>query len=212
MENLLEVFGSNAHERVERALTELRKGRGILLIDNEDRENEGDLIFSAEKMNHGDMVQMIRYCSGVICLCLTHEKADELELPYMVNDNSSPFQTPFTVSIDARLGATTGLSAADRLATIKAASAIGASPEDLVRPGHIFPLRAHGDGVLGRNGHTEGSIDLMRLAGLQPLSVLCELMNADGSMSRLPQIVAFALKEELTVLSIADIIVYRQSN
>jgi len=212
MENLLEVFGSNAHERVERALTELRKGRGILLIDNEDRENEGDLIFSAEKMNHGDMVQMIRYCSGVICLCLTHEKADELELPYMVNDNSSPFQTPFTVSIDARLGATTGLSAADRLATIKAASAIGASPEDLVRPGHIFPLRAHADGVLGRNGHTEGSIDLMRLAGLQPLSVLCELMNADGSMSRLRQIVAFALKEELTVLSIADIIVYRQSN
>ncbi|WP_208642416.1 3,4-dihydroxy-2-butanone-4-phosphate synthase [Sphingobacterium detergens] len=212
MENLLEVFGSNAHERVERALTELRKGRGILLIDNEDRENEGDLIFSAEKMNHADMVQMIRYCSGVICLCLTHEKADELELPYMVNDNSSPFQTPFTVSIDARLGATTGLSAADRLATIKAASAIGASPEDLVRPGHIFPLRAHADGVLGRNGHTEGSIDLMRLAGLQPLSVLCELMNEDGSMSRLPQIAAFALKEGLTVLSIADIIAYRQLN
>ncbi|MGE8376978.1 MAG: 3,4-dihydroxy-2-butanone-4-phosphate synthase, partial [Sphingobacterium sp.] len=147
-----------------------------------------------------------------ICLCLTHEKADELELPYMVNDNSSPFQTPFTVSIDARLGATTGLSAADRLATIKAASAIGASPESLVRPGHIFPLRAHADGVLGRNGHTEGSIDLMRLAGLQPLSVLCELMNEDGSMSRLPQIVAFALKEGLTVLSIADIIAYRQSN
>ncbi|MDR2270736.1 MAG: 3,4-dihydroxy-2-butanone-4-phosphate synthase [Sphingobacterium sp.] len=212
MENLLDVFGRNARERVECALTELRKGKGVLLIDNADRENEGDLIFSAEKMNHADMVQMIRYCSGVICLCLTHEKADELELPYMVTDNSSPYQTPFTVSIDARLGATTGLSASDRLATIKAACASGAIPQDLVRPGHIFPLRAHDNGVLSRNGHTEGSIDLMRLAGLQPMSVLCELMNDDGSMSRLPQIVAFALKVDLTVLSIADIIAYRISN
>lgn len=210
MENMLKIFGADSETRVENAIEDLQVGKGVLLIDNEDRENEGDLIFSAEHMNEEDMIQMIRYCSGVVCLCLTHEKADELELPYMVTDNSSPYQTPFTVSIDARKGATTGLSASDRIATVKAAFAENAQPEDLVRPGHIFPLRAHNDGVLGRNGHTEGSIDLMRLAGLKPISVLCELMNDDGTMSRFPQIVVFALKHDLMVLSIEDIIEYRQ--
>ncbi|MGL6126885.1 3,4-dihydroxy-2-butanone-4-phosphate synthase [Chryseobacterium artocarpi] len=209
MENMLKIFGENSKERVENAIQELQSGKGVLLIDNEDRENEGDLIFSAENMNVDDMIQMIRYCSGVVCLCLTHEKADELELPYMVTDNSSPYQTPFTVSIDAREGATTGLSAIDRIAAIKAACNVNAKPEDLVRPGHIFPLRAHENGVLGRNGHTEGSIDLMRLAGLKPMSVLCELMNDDGTMSRFPQIVVFALKNDLMILSIEDIIQYR---
>lgn len=209
MENMLKIFGENSKERVENAIQELQSGKGVLLIDNEDRENEGDLIFSAENMNVDDMIQMIRYCSGVVCLCLTHEKADELELPYMVIDNSSPYQTPFTVSIDAREGATTGLSAIDRIAAIKAACNVNAKPEDLVRPGHIFPLRAHENGVLGRNGHTEGSIDLMRLAGLKPMSVLCELMNDDGTMSRFPQIVVFALKNDLMILSIEDIIQYR---
>lgn len=209
MENMLKIFGENSKERVENAIQELQSGKGVLLIDNEDRENEGDLIFSAENMNVDDMIQMIRYCSGVVCLCLTHEKADELELPYMVTDNSSPYQTPFTVSIDAREGATTGLSAIDRIAAIKAACNVNAKPEDLVRPGHIFPLRAHENGVLGRNGHTEGSIDLMRLAGLKPMSVLCELMNDDGTMSRFPQIVVFALKNNLMILSIEDIIQYR---
>lgn len=212
MENMLKIFGANSKTRVENAIEELQVGKGVLLIDNEDRENEGDLIFSAEYMNEEDMIQMIRYCSGVVCLCLTHEKADELELPYMVDDNSSPYQTPFTVSVDARKGATTGLSAADRMATVKAAFAEDAQPEDLVRPGHIFPLRAHNDGVLGRNGHTEGSIDLMRLAGLKPMSVLCELMNDDGTMARFPQIVVFALKHDLMVLSIEDIIEYRQKH
>lgn len=209
MENMLKIFGENSKERVENAIQELQSGKGVLLIDNEDRENEGDLIFSAENMNVDDMIQMIRYCSGVVCLCLTHEKADELELPYMVTDNSSPYQTPFTVSIDAREGATTGLSAIDRIAAIKAACNVNAKPEDLVRPGHIFPLRAHENGVLGRNGHTEGSIDLMRLAGLKPMSVLCELMNDDGTMSRFPQIVVFALKNDLMILSIEDITQYR---
>ena len=205
----LSLFGIDARARVEAALADLRMGKGVLLIDDEDRENEADLIFAAERMDLQDMVQMIRYCSGVVCLCLTHEKADALDLPYMVAENSSLFQTPFTVSIDALHGTTTGLSAGDRLATIQAASASSAIPADLVRPGHIFPLRAHEDGVLARNGHTEGSIDLMKLAGLQPLAVLCELMNDNGTMSRLPQTIEFALNNSLTVLSIADIITYR---
>ncbi|MFD2902641.1 3,4-dihydroxy-2-butanone-4-phosphate synthase [Sphingobacterium anhuiense] len=204
------MFGKDANERVENAVKELKSGKGVILLDDEDRENEGDLIFSAENMDIQDMVQMIRHCSGVVCLCLTNEKADDLDLPYMVNANSSLFQTPFTVSIDAREGATTGLSASDRIAAIKAACAENAQPEDLVRPGHIFPLRAHDHGVLGRNGHTEGSIDLMRLAGLKPMSVLCELMEDDGTMSRLPQMIAFAQDHHLTILSIADIIEYRK--
>lgn len=211
MENTLKTFGINALERVENALKELNSGKGIILIDDEDRENEGDLIFSAEKMDTKDMVQMIRYCSGVVCLCLTNEKADQLDLPYMVDTNSSLFQTPFTISIDAREGATTGLSASDRIAAIKAACSDYAQPADLVRPGHIFPLRAHDQGVLARNGHTEGSIDLMKLAGLKPMSVLCELMNDDGTMSRLPQMITFALEHNLIILSIADIITYRKS-
>jgi len=210
MENTLKMFGKDANERVENALKELKSGKGVILLDDEDRENEGDLIFSAENMDIQDMVQMIRHCSGVVCLCLTNEKADELDLPYMVNANSSLFQTPFTVSIDAREGATTGLSASDRIAAIKAACAENAQPGNLVRPGHIFPLRAHDHGVLGRNGHTEGSIDLMKLAGLKPMSVLCELMEDDGTMSRLPQMIAFALDHHLTILSIADIIEYRK--
>lgn len=211
MDDSLIQFGVDATARVERALLELQAGKGVLLIDDADRENEGDLIFSAEKMCLADMVQMIRYCSGVICLCMPHEKADALDLPYMVTENASPFQTPFTVSIDAKNGITTGLSAADRLAAIQAATAVDAVATDLVRPGHIFPLRAHAEGVLGRNGHTEGSVDLMKLAGLQPISVLCELMNDDGTMARLPQIIGFAMQHGLTVLTIADIIAYRQA-
>lgn len=210
MENTLKMFAANAKERVEIALRELQLGKGILLIDDEDRENEGDLIFSAEKMNIENMIQMIRHCSGVICLCLTNEKADMLDLPYMVNNNSSLFQTPFTISIDAKIGSTTGLSASDRITAIKAACADNAQPEDLVRPGHIFPLRANDGGVLARNGHTEGSIDLMKLAGLKPMAVLCELMNDDGTMARLPQVMAFAQENNLTVLSIEDIIEYRK--
>lgn len=210
MENSLKNFGKTAKERVENAIAELQMGKGLLLIDDEDRENEGDLIFSAEKMTLENMAQMIRYCSGVVCLCITNEKADQLDLPYMVNDNSSLFGTPFTVSIDAKENATTGLSASDRIATIKAAISENAVPTDLVRPGHIFPLRANDNGVLARNGHTEGSVDLMKLAGLQPMSVLCELMNDDGTMSRLPEIIAFANENDLMVLSIADIIEYRK--
>lgn len=138
--NLL-AFGRNAEERVTKALKALQSGKGILLVDDEDRENEGDLVFSAEKMQISDMAQMIRYCSGVVCLCLTNEKADALQLPYMVEDNSSTFQTPFTISVDAKNGITTGLSAADRIAAVRAACSDNAQPADLVRPGHLYPLK-----------------------------------------------------------------------
>lgn len=203
-------FGITSRERVENALEQLKKGKGILLIDDENRENEGDLIFSAEFMNVQDMALMIRECSGIVCLCLTNEKADQLELPYMVKENTSSFQTPFTISIEAKNGVTTGVSAADRVTTIKAAIAQNAKPEDLARPGHIFPLRAKNNGVLERNGHTEGSVDLMKLANLKPEAVLCELMNEDGSMAKVDKIIGFAQLHDLIVLSIEDIIYYRK--
>lgn len=203
-------FGITSRERVENALEQLKKGKGILLIDDENRENEGDLIFSAEFMNVQDMALMIRECSGIVCLCLTNEKADQLELLYMVKENTSSFQTPFTISIEAKNGVTTGVSAADRVTTIKAAIAQNAKPEDLARPGHIFPLRAKNNGVLERNGHTEGSVDLMKLANLKPEAVLCELMNEDGSMAKVDKIIDFAQLHDLIVLSIEDIIYYRK--
>ncbi len=203
------AFGNCPKERVEKALEALQLGKGILLLDNENRENEGDLIFAAAHIQEEDMALMIRECSGVICLCLTNEKADTLQLPYMVTHNTSQFQTPFTVSIEAKKGVTTGLSAADRLQTVKSASHPMAQPSDIVRPGHIFPLRAQQGGVLVRNGHTEGSIDLLLLAGLAPQAVLCELMNPDGTMARLPQVIQFAHLHGLTVLTIEDIVYYR---
>lgn len=202
-------FGADAAERVENALLALRNGRGVLLVDDEDRENEGDLIFPAESMTVADMALMIRHCSGIVCLCITDEKAAALELPYMVPENTSRFQTPFTVSIEARKGVTTGISAADRLQTIRAAANDFAVPSDLARPGHIFPLRAKQGGVLERNGHTEGSIDLMKLAGLKPQAVLCELMNPDGTVARLPELLVFAEAQKMSVLSIEDLVHYR---
>nr|WP_199003128.1 3,4-dihydroxy-2-butanone-4-phosphate synthase [Flavobacterium sp. ASV13] len=206
----LEKFGLTSVERVENTIRQLQNGKGFLLIDDEDRENEGDLIFSAQHISVQDMAMMIRECSGIVCLCLTNEKADELELPYMVKENTSSFQTPFTVTIEAKKGVTTGVSAADRITTIRTASALNAKPSDLARPGHIFPLRAKNNGVLERNGHTEGSVDLMKLAGLKPEAVLCELMNEDGSMAKLDKIISFAVQHDLVVLSIEDVIYYRK--
>ncbi|RYJ38854.1 3,4-dihydroxy-2-butanone 4-phosphate synthase [Flavobacterium anhuiense] len=208
--NPLVQFGISSKERVENALEQLRSGKGVLVTDDENRENEGDLIFSAQHINVQDMALMIRECSGIVCICLTNEKADELELPYMVKENTSSFQTPFTITIEAKNGVTTGVSAKDRITTIKTAIAKNAKPKDLAKPGHIFPLRANDNGVLGRNGHTEGSVDLMKLAGLQPEAVLCELMNEDGSMAKLDKIVSFAQEHDLVVLSIEDIIYYRK--
>ncbi|WP_339887011.1 3,4-dihydroxy-2-butanone-4-phosphate synthase [uncultured Flavobacterium sp.] len=206
----LKIVDNNSQERLEKALENLQNGNGIILMDDEDRENEGDLIFSAQNMTNYDMALMIRKCSGIVCLCLTNEKADLLNLPYMVKENTSSFQTPFTVSIEAKEGVTTGVSAKDRLTTIQVACNDNAKSYDLAKPGHIFPLRAKKNGVLERKGHTEGSIDLMKLAGLKPEAVLCELMNDDGTMAKIDTIINFAKEHNLVVLSIQDIIHYRK--
>ncbi|WP_158838729.1 3,4-dihydroxy-2-butanone-4-phosphate synthase [Polaribacter sp. L3A8] len=207
--NSLNVFGKDSVERVNYAVEKLQKGFGILLVDDENRENEGDIIFSAEKMTEKDMALMIRECSGIVCLCLTEERCASLKLRPMVVDNTSKNQTAFTVSIEAKEGVTTGVSAKDRLQTIKTAIAANAKPEDLSHPGHVFPLLAQKEGVFARRGHTEGSIDLMRLSGLRDAAVLCELTNVDGTMSRLPEICAFASKHDMTVVTIEDIYQYR---
>jgi 3,4-dihydroxy-2-butanone 4-phosphate synthase len=198
-------------ERVENALNALRSGKGVLVTDDEQRENEGDIFFAAETLTNEQMAMLIREGSGIVCLCLPEEKVSALGLPMMVVNNTSSYQTPFTVSIEAARGVTTGVSAADRVATVKAATADGACPEDLRRPGHVFPLRAKPLGVLERQGHTEANVDLMRLAGLKPYGVLCELTNPDGTMARLPEIVAFAEKHDMPVLTVEDIISYRQA-
>jgi 3,4-dihydroxy 2-butanone 4-phosphate synthase len=199
----------NSTERVEKAIDCLKHGKGILLVDDENRENEGDLIFPAETITARQMAMLIRECSGIVCLCLTDDKLRRLDLPQMVGNNTNANRTAFTVSIEAHLGVTTGVSAGDRVTTIKTAIAEDCSPEDLNRPGHVFPLRAHPDGVLGRRGHTEGTVDLMRLSGLKPAGVLCELTNEDGTMARLPEIMDFAQKNSLTVLTVEDIAAYR---
>lgn len=205
----MEQFGAGYMERVSRAVTLLKQGKGILLVDDENRENEGDLIFPAQLMTVADMALMIRECSGIVCLCMPGKKAAQLKLDPMVEDNTSRFKTAFAVSIEAKEGVTTGVSAADRIQTIRTACAPDAKPADLARPGHVFPLVAHDNGVLSRAGHTEGSIDLMLLAGLEPYAVLCELTNEDGTMARLPQIAEFAQKHQFSVLSVDDIIQYR---
>ncbi len=208
--SLSEEFGS-PEERVEKALAALRAGNGVLVTDDEDRENEGDLIFSASSLTNEQMAMLIRECSGIVCLCLPPDRVRRLELPMMVEDNTSRYQTAFTVSIEAAEGVTTGVSAADRVTTIKAAIADNAAPSDLSRPGHVYPLRATPGGVLERRGHTEATVDLMRLAGLPPYGVLCELTNPDGTMARLPEIVLFSKQHDLPVLTVEDIANYRKA-
>lgn len=207
-QSLLSQFG-DARERVETALAALRSGEGVLVVDDEHRENEGDLIYSAQHLTREQMALMIRECSGIVCLCMTGEKIDSLGLPPMVNINNSKNGTAFTVSIEAREGVSTGVSAADRVTTVKAATASESIPGDLCHPGHVFPLRAEAGGVLSRRGHTEGTVDLMELAGLEPSGVLCELTNSDGTMARLPEIVEFAARHDMVVLTIEDIVWYR---
>ncbi|MFH1136507.1 MAG: 3,4-dihydroxy-2-butanone-4-phosphate synthase [Pseudomonadota bacterium] len=209
-QTLLDQFGG-PFERVEKAFKALQNGRGVLVTDDESRENEGDLIFAAESLNETQMAMLIRECSGIVCLCLPEEKIRSLDLPMMVERNSSAYQTAFTVSIEAAEGVTTGVSAGDRVRTVKAAIADGAKPEDLRRPGHVFPLKARPGGVLERRGHTEAAVDLMRLAGLKPYGVLCELTNADGTMARLPRLVDFAREKDFTVLTVDDLACYRQA-
>ncbi|ELV8772753.1 3,4-dihydroxy-2-butanone-4-phosphate synthase [Vibrio harveyi] len=206
--SLLAEFGDPI-TRVENALIALKEGRGVLLLDDEDRENEGDIIYSVEHLTNEQMALMIRECSGIVCLCLTDAQADKLELPPMVVNNNSANQTAFTVSIEAKHGVTTGVSAADRVTTIKTAANSNAKPDDLARPGHVFPLRARPGGVMTRRGHTEGTIDLMQMAGLQPAGVLCEVTNPDGTMAKTPEIVAFGRLHNMPVLTIEDMVAYR---
>ena len=206
--SILETFGT-ARERAEAAIAAIRAGQGVLIVDDEDRENEGDLIYAAETVTPQQMALLIRECSGIVCLCLTDEKADALKLDPMVKDNTNKNGTAFTVTIEAAKGVTTGVSASDRVTTIRAAIAPGAKPEDLNRPGHIFPLRARPGGVLERRGHTEVTCDLARLAGLAPAGVLCELTNEDGTMARLPEVAAFARKHGMPLATVEDIAQYR---
>ncbi len=210
--NLLENFGLTAEERVEAALNALRAGRGIMVVDNEDRENEGDLIYAAETVTDAQMAFMIKECSGIVCVCVNQDVADRMKLPMMVTNNTSAYGTAFTISIDAAEGVTTGVSAPDRVKAIKALINPNGKPEDLVSPGHTFPLIAKKGGVLERDGHTEASVDLARMAGLTPAGILCELCAPDGLMARLPRVTAFAFENDLTVVSIEDIIAYRKAH
>ncbi|MDN6228970.1 MAG: 3,4-dihydroxy-2-butanone-4-phosphate synthase, partial [Enterobacterales bacterium] len=195
-QTLLSDFGTPM-ERVERALAALREGRGVMVLDDENRENEGDMIFPAETMTEEQMALTIRHGSGIVCLCITEERRLQLDLPMMVSNNTSHYGTAFTVTIEAAEGVTTGVSAKDRLTTVRAASAEGAKPSDLHRPGHVFPLRAQNGGVLTRRGHTEATIDLVTLAGFRSAGVLCELTNDDGTMARAPEVIVFANKHNM---------------
>lgn len=196
--------------RLRIALDAIRHGRAVILLDDDDRENEGDLIVAADRLTVPMMATLIRECSGIVCLCLGDEQLQRLALPPMVARNQSRYGTAFTVSIEAREGVTTGVSAADRVATIRAATAPDARADDLVSPGHVFPLRAAPGGVLERRGHTEGAVELARLAGLQPAAVLCELMNEDGSMMRGDELVAFSRRHGYPMLTIAELVAYRR--
>ncbi|WP_265822292.1 3,4-dihydroxy-2-butanone-4-phosphate synthase [Geovibrio ferrireducens] len=205
------ILPKTSFERVEDALMSLKNGGGILVLDDEDRENEGDLIFPAETITPEQMAVLIRECSGIVCLCLTEEKTAELELPMMVQNNTSSYGTGFTVTIEAAEGVTTGVSAADRVTTVRAAIKDGAKPSDLNKPGHVFPLRARKGGVLERKGHTEATVDFMRLAGLRPYGVLCELTNPDGTMARTPEVLAFGKAHSYPVVTIEDLVSYIKS-
>jgi 3,4-dihydroxy 2-butanone 4-phosphate synthase/GTP cyclohydrolase II len=197
---------------IEQAIQEIKSGKMVILVDDEDRENEGDLTMAAEKVTPEAINFMAKYGRGLICLSMTSDLADQLELPLMVKENTSPFGTGFTVSIEARQGVTTGISAADRATTIQTAVADNAKPEDLVRPGHVFPLRAKDGGVMVRVGQTEGSVDLARLAGLKPSGVICEIMDDDGTMARMPSLEEFSETHGIGICTVADLVEYRMQN
>ncbi|HEX8788600.1 MAG TPA: 3,4-dihydroxy-2-butanone-4-phosphate synthase [Telluria sp.] len=203
------ILSEDLDGRIHAAIEATRTGTPVILLDDFDRENEADLIVAAEKLTVETMALMIRECSGIVCLCLSADKVRALDLPPMAPDNGSRYGTPFTVSIEAKEGVSTGVSAQDRVTTIRTAIAPDAKPQDLVRPGHVFPLRANPAGVLARAGHTEGSVDLSIMAGLQPAAVLCELMNEDGTMMRGAGIEAFARARGFTILTIAELIEWR---
>ena len=197
---------------VEEAVEEIRRGRMIVLVDDEDRENEGDLTFAAEKITPGAINFMAKYGRGLICLALTEQRCDELNLPLMSPINTSVHGTAFCEAIDGKVGVTTGISASDRAITILTAIDPKTHPHDLARPGHMFPLRARNGGVLVRAGQTEASVDLSRIAGLNPSGVICEIMNEDGTMSRVPQLLEFCREHKLKMLTVADLIRYRMNH
>lgn len=210
-QSLLAQFGT-AEERVINAINAFKQGNGVLVLDDENRENEGDLIFPAETITPEQMAKLIRYGSGIVCLCITDELCQQLDLPPMVSDNTSVNKTAFTVTIEAATGVSTGVSAADRVTTIRAAIKDGAKPQDLHRPGHIFPLRAAKGGVFTRQGHTEAAVDLARLAGFKEAGVICEITNDDGTMARTPELVKFAQEFGYAIMTIEDLIAYRQQH
>src|SRR5438105_5061996 len=197
---------------VEEAVEEIRNGRMIVLVDDEDRENEGDLTMAAEKITPEAINFMAKYGRGLICLTLTEERCDDLHLPLMSPINTSVHGTAFCEAIDARVGVTTGISASDRAITVLTAIDPKTKPQDLARPGHVFPLRARNGGVLVRAGQTEASVDLARIAGLQPAGVICEVMNEDGTMARVPQLIEFCKEHHLKMLTVADLIRYRMQH
>ena len=196
---------------IERAVQELRAGRFVVVVDDEDRENEGDLTMAAELARPEDVAFIRKYASGVICVPMTTERLQELELPQMVSRNEARLGTAFTVSVDARDGVTTGISAADRARTIRVLADPGTTAHDLVKPGHIFPLQARDGGVLVRAGQTEAAVDLCRLAGLSPVGVICEITNPDGSMSRMPELKRFAKRHGLRLITVKDLIAHRMA-
>ena len=197
---------------IEEIIAELKAGRMVILVDEEDRENEGDLVMAAEHVTPEAINFMVRHARGLVCLTLTDARCRQLGLKQMVSDNQTPHGTAFTVSIEAAEGVTTGISAADRAVTIQAAVAKNAQPDDIIQPGHIFPLRAQPGGVLVRAGHTEAGCDLVGMAGLEPASVICEILKEDGTMARLPDLMAFSQEHGLKIGAIADLIHYRAAN
>ncbi len=202
-------MSQQAHQKVQRAIDDIRVGKMVIVVDDEDRENEGDLVMAAEKVTAESINFMARFARGLICMPLTEERITSLDLPMMATHNTSKHETPFTVSIEAREGVTTGISAHDRAHTVQVAIADSTKAADLAQPGHIFPLRAREGGVLVRTGHTEAAVDLARLAGLKPAGVICEVMNDDGTMARLPDLEIFAAEHHLNIISIASLIEYR---
>ncbi len=206
------VMHDDPIKRVEAAIEDMKAGRIVILVDDEDRENEGDLTMAAEMVTPEAINFMAKWGRGLICLSMTEDRVDKLALPMMASNNQSPYHTAFTVSIEAREGVSTGISAADRSHTIQVAIDDDKGPQDLVTPGHVFPLKARNGGVLVRAGQTEGSVDLARMAGLKPAGVICEVMNDDGTMARLPDLEAFATEHELHIVSVADLIKWRLRN
>src|SRR5690554_4368244 len=198
-------------DRIEDAIEEIRRGRLVIVVDDEDRENEGDFIGAAELVTPELVNFMATYGRGLICVPLTPERAAELELDLMVRDNTALFNTPFTVSVDYRIGTTTGISASDRAKTIRALADPKAKPSDFARPGHVFPLKAQQGGVLRRAGHTEATVDLAKLAGLSPAGVLVEIMSPDGTMARVPELMEIARQFDLRIITIKDLIAYRMA-